>query len=136
MFPKFGFGHSATTATATQYRWSCEGSASRLFHDVRLGTVDEPQNFGALSSRYRKSVKGGLKVNEEGLPVALTDAHPAVRGLHVAADVIERPAGRRAQEVDQQLLFPPHAVVGPVLPEPGELGIRHQPDQQIVGYRR
>ena len=77
-----------------------EPNAGRLFHDVRLSTVDEPQNFGALSGRYRKSVKGGLKVNEEGLPVALTDAHPAVRGLHVAADVIERPAGRSAQEVD------------------------------------
>jgi hypothetical protein len=41
-----------------------------------------------------------------------------MRGLHVAADVIERAAGARAQKIDQQLLFAAQAVLRPVLPEP------------------
>jgi hypothetical protein len=54
--------------------------------------VDEAQHLGALRGRNLESVEGGLEMANKAPPVALADAHPAMRGLHVAADVIERAA--------------------------------------------
>ena len=58
-----------------------------------------------------------------------------MRGLHISADIIERAAGRRAQEIDQQLLLAAYAVVGAVLRETSELRIGPQQAQQTIGNR-
>jgi len=55
-----------------------------------------------------------------------------MRNLHVAADVVERAASRRAQEIDQRLLLAKQAVLAAVLPKTGEPRVRLQANQQIV----
>ena len=70
---------------------------------------------------------------DEALPIALVDSQSLVRDLHVASRVMERAARRRAQEVDQRLLFAEQAILASVLPKPGELRIGLQPNQQIIG---
>src|SRR5271157_5164359 len=57
-----------------------------------------------------------------------------MRELHVATSVIERPASGSAEEVNQKLLFPAHAVRSPVLPKAFELWVRLQTPQEIVGH--
>ena len=59
----------------------------------------------------------GIDVAQEHLPVALVDAEPAMRQLHLASHVVERAARGRTQEVDEQLLFTAYAVLAAMLPE-------------------
>src|SRR5437773_8160435 len=81
-------------------------------------------------------VEGGIDVAQEHLPVVLIDPEPAMGQLHVASDVVQRATGGSTEEIDQELLFAPHAVFAAMLPEPPESWIRHQPRQQVVGDRR
>src|SRR5258708_1011815 len=73
-------------------------------------------------------------MTDEGSPVALADAHASVRRFHVAPDVKERTAGRRAQEIDDQLSLAAHAILSPMLPEPPERGVRGEPRQKVVHH--
>src|SRR3954451_462466 len=107
-----------------------------LLDDVRLGAADESENLGAFRRRDLEDGEAGLDMAKKNLPVALVDPHSLVRNLHVAAGVVERPARRGAQKIDQQLFFTPHAVQAAVFPETAELVIRRQPGQQIVGDGR
>src|SRR5262245_45842850 len=56
--------------------------------------------------------------------------------LHAAPAVVHRSAGARAEEVDEELLFPRHTVRAAVRPEPAELRVALQARQEIVRHRR
>jgi hypothetical protein len=56
-----------------------------------------------------------------------------MRLLHIAADVVQRPAGVGQNVIDKQLLFPGQPITAAVFHEPLLLQIVHQSRQQVVG---
>jgi hypothetical protein len=45
-------------------------------------------------------------------------------GLHISPGVVQGAAGTRAQEINQELLFPLEPIGAPMLPEASQLRIR------------
>src|SRR5258705_10549534 len=68
------------------------------------------------------------------VPVLFGDAEAFVRGLHVAADVNARPAGRRAQLIDYQLADPHLRIVAGPHKEPADRLVGCQPADELIGY--
>ena len=55
-------------------------------------------------------------MTEEHVPVAFADAHAFVHERHVSAPIIHWAARARAEEVDEELLFPHYAILSPMRP--------------------
>src|SRR5262252_2174962 len=106
-----------------------------VFSDLLLQALDERDHLVPLAFGDVELRQGRARMAEEHLPVALADAHAAVRERHVAAAIVHRPARARAEEVDQELLLAGDAVVPAVRPEAAELWIGPEPGQQIVRHR-
>jgi hypothetical protein len=94
-----------------------------LFDNIRLRASDERQHLVAFLDRDPELAQRNLKVPNKSLPVPFIYAHPFMRDLHAAAGIIKWAAGRGAEKVDQELLFPPQAILSPVLPEAAELRV-------------
>src|SRR5262245_37949897 len=105
----------------------------RLFDDVLLEALDERDDLALLGLGHLELRHGRTGVPEEYLPVALADAHAAVREQHVPAAVVHRSTRIRAEEVDQELLLALDAVFAPMGPEATELGIPLESGQHVVG---
>src|SRR2546426_9463117 len=75
-------------------------------------------------------------MTEEHVPIALADAHASVGEHHVPAAIVHRSARTLAEEVDQELLLAPGAVLPAMRPEATQLPIGLQPGQQVIRHRR
>src|SRR5205823_7004590 len=95
---------------------------------------DEGKHFGALRGRNLETVQGRLNMADEAAPIGFADPHAAMGGLHVAADIEQGPAGRSAEEVDEQLLLPADAVLAAMGPVTAELFVDLQASHQLVGH--
>jgi hypothetical protein len=62
-------------------------------------------------------------MTEEHVPVAFADAHAFVHERHVSAPIVHWAARARAEEVDEELLFPHYAILSAMRPEAPKLRI-------------
>src|SRR5262249_44470456 len=109
-------------------------SLAALFDDIALRALDEVEHGAPLSGPDLERIERCFDMADEGSPVLLVDAHAAMRGLHVAADIVERSTGRSPPEVDEQLSLAPHAVLAAMQPEAPQPGIGGQPRQEVVDH--
>src|ERR1041385_9189202 len=62
-----------------------------LAHDVLLRALDEGKHLRALRGRNLETVQGHPTMACEAAPIGFADAHAAMGGLHIAADIEQGP---------------------------------------------
>src|SRR5437762_1632685 len=95
-----------------------------LLDDVRLERLDERDHFPLFHLGHLQLRQGRGGMTEEDVPVALADPHASMAERHVPAGVVRRAPRAVAEEIDQELLLAPDAVVPAMRPEAAQLRIR------------
>src|SRR3990172_6950642 len=94
------------------------------FDDVWLRALYECDDLVTFRPRDSKRLQGGIEVPPKCRPIAFTDVHPTMGGLHISSCVVQGTACTRTQKVNQELLFPLYAILSSMLPEASQLRIR------------
>jgi hypothetical protein len=73
-------------------------------------------------------------MTKEHVPVTFADAHTFVHERHVSAPIVHWAARARAEEVDEELLFPHYAILSAMRPKAPKLRIGAESWQEIISY--
>ena len=57
-----------------------------------------------------KSLQRGIEVPQEYRPIAVSDFHSIMGGLHISPGVVHGTAGAGAQKINEELLSPPDTI--------------------------
>jgi len=104
------------------------------FDNLGLETLHEGDDLSLFVLRHFELCQRRRRMTEKRIPIALADAHAAMADPHLSPAVVHWPAGARAQEIDQQLLFAFDAIYSAMSPEAAELRICAKARQQVVCY--
>jgi hypothetical protein len=104
-----------------------------LSTSVLLQAPDRTQDFVFFLGRNVQFVERRDQQPDRRVPVLVGDAQTGMGGLHVASGIDARPAGRRAQLIDDQLANALDRVGAVADEELAELLIGGEPAKEIVG---
>lgn len=95
------------------------------FDNLPLQGLHESDHLAPLSRRDLKRVQGGSDMTHKRRPIGVSNLHPLIGRLHVSTRVTHEAAGARTENINQELLLAPDAVLSSVLPEPFQPRTRH-----------
>src|SRR6476646_5447752 len=104
-------------SSATYHRLPCSfGGRGVHFDDVPLQSVGNHQKLGLFARSDADAVQRGGNMRHEDVPFGLGDPHTLMGRPHIPPGIMHRSSERGAEEVDNQLISTPCAIVADAFP--------------------